>query len=108
METPAKSQCGKKFEEVLIGSKMKELVDFDQYLNDSSFPPKCSQFSALESIEKGSWISAKWSILKGAQKVPTLLKVPIIVPKRVPFSQKSSQYSALKSVPKKFKKKNAK
>ena len=30
-------QCGKNFE-VFIGSKMKELVDFDQNLNDSSFP----------------------------------------------------------------------
>ena len=35
----------------------------------------------------------------------SLLKVPIIVPKRVPFPPKSYQFSALKSAPKKFKKK---
>ena len=42
LETSARSQCGKNFEEekVFIGSKMKELVDFDQYLNESSFSPK--------------------------------------------------------------------
>ena len=45
---------------------------------------------------------------KRAQKVWSLLKVPIIVPKRVPFPQKSYQFSALKSAPKKFKKKSAK
>ena len=38
-------------------------------------------------------------------QVWSLLKVPIIVPKRVPFPQKSYQFSALKSAPKKFKKK---
>ena len=43
--------------------------------------------------------------LKVHKKVPALFKVPIIVPKRVPLPQKSSQCSALKSVPKKLKKK---
>ena len=41
-------------------------------------------------------------------QVWSLLKVPIIVPKRVPFPQKSSQLSALKSVPKKVQEKCAK
>ena len=42
---------------------------------------------------------------KVPKKVLTLLNVPKIVPKRVPFHQKSSQYSGIKGVPKKFKKK---
>ena len=42
LETSARSQCGENFgeDQVFIGSKMKELFDFDQYLNESSFPPK--------------------------------------------------------------------
>ena len=38
------------------------------------------------------------------KKVRSLLKVPKIVLERVPFPAKSSQLSALKSVPKKFEK----
>ena len=49
--------------------------------------------------------NAKEMLRKVHNKVWSLLKVPIIVPKRVPFPQKSYQFSALKSAPKKFKKK---
>ena len=49
--------------------------------------------------------SAREMLKKVHKKVWSLLKVPIIVPKRVPFPQKSYQFSALKSAPKKFKKK---
>ena len=49
--------------------------------------------------------NAKEMLKKVHKKVWSLLKVPIIVPKRVPFPPKSYQFTALKSAPKKFKKK---
>ena len=49
--------------------------------------------------------NAKEMLRKVHKKVWSLLKVPIIGPKRVPFPQKSYKFSALKSAPKKFKKK---
>ena len=65
------------------------------------FSIKCLKSGAKEFQEN----IAKEILRKVQKKVWSLLKVPIIVPKRVPFPQKSYQFSALKSAPKKFKKK---
>ena len=70
-----------------------KLLAFRQYLtehlNQSTFPQKSSQYSALKSVpKKCSKKVQNRVLLRVPKKVLTLLKVPKIVPKKVLFPQK--------------------